>query len=361
MSNSSRRIASQLGALRFSLDIPSNEGRLPLSSHLRTIAMGLTLNELPVSDAIAPGIESAVGRATSNLGLRREGVDVFVYASPEIQATCLPSSTDRCVLRLSSELVSLLSQNELSFVVGHELAHHVYGHSSAHFKNEEISLEEVISLKYQEISADRLGLLACQSLKDAAGALIKAASGLTSPFIRLDVSEYLSTLSRFDDMDLVENDSSITSHPPLMIRCRALLWFFGAIGSSLNLANLLPSELDQVNGRIERDFSKFVDIHASTHKEKLVESYRLWLAMSGVASHGSFTKDAQEKFCNAFGIERLDQVKGFLSSSTPEEAIEYCRGRLSEAVHCLRRDFPASSASLMKEAHHEINMLGLVD
>ena len=357
MSNLPGSLPMNLEALRFSLDVPSKGTCLPLSSHLRSISLGLTLNELLVSNAIAPVIENAVDAAVRNLGLSRADVDVFVYASPEIQASCLPSSSERCVLRLSSALVSLLGDNELRFVIGHELAHHVFRHSSVTFRNEEVSLEEVVSVKYQEVSADRLGLLACQSLKDAVGALIKTASGLAAPYIRLDVSEYLSSLSRFDDGNLRGNDASITSHPPLMIRCRALLWLFGALGSSLSLVNLVAEELEEVNKRIEADFSRFVDIQASSHRDRLLESYRLWLAVSEIVSSGSFTKIAQDHFHKAFGSDRLEQIKNFLSGSSRSDALEFCQMRLAEAIHSLQKHFPASSARWMEGVDEQVKTL----
>lgn len=361
MDDSSGISIRDLEALRFSLDVPSKGVCLPLSSHLRAVSLGLTLNELLVSEAIAPVVENAVDGAVRNLRLSREDVDVFVYASPEIQASCLPSSSEGCVLRLSSALVSLLGENELRFVIGHELAHHVFKHSSVNFKNEDLSLEEVVSVKYQEVSADRLGLLACQSLKDSVGALIKTASGLGSPYIRLDVSEYLSSLSRFDDGSSTENDASVTSHPPLMIRCRALLWLFGALGSSLNIVNLVPSELDEVNKRIEQDFSRFVDIQASSHRRGLVESYRLWLAVSKIASAGTFTKAAQKKFQESFGLDRLDQIKKFLSGSSRTDAVEFCQIRLAEAVQALKKDFPVSSAPWIEKVKQDVEKLRFSD
>ncbi len=361
MSSSIGVATNRFSSLRFSLDEPRCETHFPLSSEFSAITNELTLSELPVNEAVTPDIEMSVSRAAHNLQVDRKCIDVFVHASPNIQAFCLPFSTERCILRLASSLVSLLSNKELSFVIGHELGHFIFGHAAYSHSEQLPSFESAISEKYREISCDRLGLLACGSLNDSVSSLLKSSSGLPSSLLNLNIPEYLASLNQFNSNEWAGFDGSLISHPPLMIRCRALLWFSGALGTSLNLSNLQAVELADINHRIENELSKFVDIHASRYRKHLVDSYRFWFSVYLIAAHGTFTSGAQERFSLAFGSKRLNQVKELLASSSTEDVNELIQGRLSETARKISKDFPRSSDRLFQSIKHDVFDLSLTN
>src|SRR5687768_6615234 len=82
-------------------------------------------------------------------------------------------------VRFSSTLVDILDEEEFCFVVGHELGHFLLRHTAGLHGSTE-SLELFMLQRAQEISADRLGMVACGSLDVAIKALKKTISGLNN-------------------------------------------------------------------------------------------------------------------------------------------------------------------------------------
>jgi Zn-dependent protease with chaperone function len=121
--------------------------------------------------------------------------DVFVTQNPEVSAMAL--GRDRPFIVISTGLVNLHDQEELRFVIGHELGHILSGHAVyrtmllwliqlagriAWMPIGVIGLRAIIWgleewFRKSELSCDRAGLLACQDLDAARRALMKLAGG----------------------------------------------------------------------------------------------------------------------------------------------------------------------------------------
>ncbi|MDZ7788904.1 MAG: M48 family metallopeptidase [Xanthomonadales bacterium] len=348
MSNAAPSEEKQLEKLRFPSDCQSVLSALAPIEELFAVAAECALNEFPVTEDLIPELEAALSRSLSKLGLNREDVQAYVYPDSNIQASCLPSQDSHCIVRLSSGLVQLLNNREVSFVIGHELAHHVFRHGSTVGGSDQLALEEKVALKHREISADRLGLIACGSLKESISALIKTVSGLDGSHLRLDVNAYIETLSKVDVQDDLGRSMSAQTHPPILIRCRSLLWFFGALGSSCQISHLSQEELELVNQRVLRDLERFVDSAAFNAKEDLVLNYDMWALICRILKEGRFSREGQEEFSTRFGPERLEKVKRFLSSSSPEELRTIAKRKRDSAADEVTRQFPVSGPSLMR-------------
>ena len=111
----------QKSAENFQLQL--NENSL-LNHRLRH---GLLINEYST-----PVLETAVSRVCGRLQFPRENIDAFVYSSPNIQASCISTTEQKCIIQISSSLANLLNENELVFIFGHELAHHLLKHWKTH-------------------------------------------------------------------------------------------------------------------------------------------------------------------------------------------------------------------------------------
>lgn len=136
-------------------------------------------------------------------------------------------------MMIHSALLDDLTLDELSFVLGHELGHVVFGHSafSVHeFFNQEDVVDPRVATsllswsRSAEVSADRIGMVCCGTLQAAATALFKTSSGLR----RVGPELVLSALRRQYD-ELVANIDSgegtggwLRTHPMTPIRFKAL-------------------------------------------------------------------------------------------------------------------------------------------
>ena len=76
----------------------------------------------------------------------------------------------------------------------------------------------------QEITADRAGLICCQSLSVAISAVIKIMSGLDEKHLNLKIDVILDEFKNINP-SLIPEEEMYSTHPPLPIRIRALLWF----------------------------------------------------------------------------------------------------------------------------------------
>lgn len=342
--------ANQLDSLRFPSDYQSVISSLAPIEKLSAVAAECVLNEFPVTAELTPELEAALSGALSKLGVEREIAQVYVYPDSNIQAGCLPSQDAHCIIRLSSGLVQLLDKREIAFVIGHELAHHIFRHGSTVGGSDHLALEEKIALKHREISADRLGLIACGSLKKSISALIKTVSGLDGSHLRLDINAYIETLSKVDVHTHLGQSLSAQTHPPILIRCRSLLWFFGALGSSCQINHLSQAELELVNQRVLKDLERFVDAAAFNAKQDLLLTYDMWALICSIVKDGRFSRESQEGFSIRFGPERLEKVKRFLNSSSKEELRTIAKRKRDSAASEVTRHFPASGPSLLRRS-----------
>ena len=191
------------------LKIQINEDRL-LNHRLRH---GLLINEYST-----PVLETAVARVCERLEFPRENIVAFVYSSPHIQASCISTSEQKCIIQISSSLANLLNENELVFIFGHELAHHLLKHWEN--SQDEESLESFVQKRAQEISVDRFGLYCCEGLKPAMTAIIKTVSGLDAAHIRFDVGQFISQLSLASKSGFYEDIKS--SHPSFLFKGKSV-------------------------------------------------------------------------------------------------------------------------------------------
>ncbi|HUD37504.1 MAG TPA: M48 family metallopeptidase [Streptosporangiaceae bacterium] len=121
--------------------------------------------------------------------------ELFIWQNPEVNAMAL--GTDKPFVVITTGLVDLMDEDELRFVIGHELGHVLSGHSVyrtmlfallalaarlALIPIAWIGLKAVIWgleewYRKSELSCDRAGLLACQDVPASRRALMKTAGG----------------------------------------------------------------------------------------------------------------------------------------------------------------------------------------
>lgn len=152
-------------------------------------------NALRINEYMIPKIHNLIMEACSNAEISKD-IHAFVYASHEVQASVSQEPNGSVLLAISSSAVRMLTHEELSFVIGHEMGHVAYEHIGmpVHLVPDEPSEEFLELQRAAEISADRVGYLQVKSLDVAVSAMAKMASGLDAQ--HLDFHPLLS-YSRF--------------------------------------------------------------------------------------------------------------------------------------------------------------------
>ena len=89
----------------------------------------LLARALRLSPSIAPEECEIVHHYCSVLKVETE-VELYVYSSNEMNAGCTQPEDGRVFILVSSILLESFDHDELRFVLGHELGHHIYDHHS---------------------------------------------------------------------------------------------------------------------------------------------------------------------------------------------------------------------------------------
>lgn len=290
---------------------------------------------LCISKAITPVLNERLVSVYQRLQIPDAAVEAFVYSTPEIQAACATDGDGACIIRFSSALVETLSSEEFEFVAGHELGHFLLGHGTNKPKQE--GLEYFMQSRAQEISADRIGLIACNSLDIAIRAMMKTISGLTSRHLRFDAGTFISQLKNHNF-----HSDVYTSHPSMLVRCRALLWFStkDSTGADKYLQKNTFAELDK---RIETDLRKYVDGPARKKIEKAKKNLSMWIFVLQIAEDNNFSKSEQEKFAKLFGKQTLKSMKNYLQALSAEQIRESINKRAESARQELIAIIPSTA------------------
>ena len=156
-------------------------------------------------------------------------IDVYVRRSDSHAASVIEITSDHYAIVLSHWLLSELNFDELTFVIGHELAHVAFGHfDSLKLATDKLPsrLKEKVheQSRLAEMSADIAGAMCCEDVKSARKALYKlSCSGLTD-LITLDSQSDHYQLDKVHE--LLEDQQTLfeaySNHPASIVRLTIL-------------------------------------------------------------------------------------------------------------------------------------------
>lgn len=165
-------------------------------------------------------------------------VDFYITGNTDINAFSVASedADEPNIVNINSGLLTLMTTDELRFVIGHELGHLINKDTALSrligfiFPNPEgipVSLQYKIRLHSQlaELVADRYGFMACGKLDACVTAFFKLASGLDLAKMNVSIDALLADNSRRLNYFLNERGLSRNSHPVNPIRVQAINLF----------------------------------------------------------------------------------------------------------------------------------------
>ena len=179
-----------------------------------------------------------------------------------------------------------LSDEELKFVIGHEIGHWLFNNNDIHGvlriaydrddHSPSLGLQNLLSTwqKLAEFSADRVGLIACGSLEYAVTTLYRVSTGLDPNSMQFDAKEYLRNLKSKTGLPQVSELDvfRLSSHPPLPIRLLAIEHFASsALFHNWSNEGSLIEDDDQLTEAISK-LVALVDFISedSTHNKRLL-------------------------------------------------------------------------------------------
>ncbi len=278
----------------------------------------LLASALRLTPEVAPELHGTVQDCRVRLGVDTE-VELFVFASAQYNAACTQPEGDRVFVLLASSLLEAFAPDELAYVVGHELGHHVYDHHevpaqvllrNAKGLPPELVLKAFAWQRHAEISADRAGLLCCGALDGAARSLFKLSSGLKNAPGPENIEAFLDQAGELTaeteemraGLDRVLTGDWLSTHPFSPLRLLAARVF-------------AQSEAMQEGGMplpvVEREVLDLMGIMEPSYlheKSEGAEAMRRLLFAAGIlvaAAHGEIEPSEREALASLLGPGRV--------------------------------------------------------
>ena len=249
----------------------------------------------------------------------QEKVDYYVTGDSSINAFSIAAedSEHPHIVNVNSELFNLMNEDELKFVIGHELGHLINQDTALrrliHFMYPPQSTQIPITLQYKihlhdnlaELVADRYGYIACGNLEACVTAFFKMASGLDLEKMQVSIDDLLSDNSKHLDYFLKGGGMSHYDHPVNPIRVQAI--------------NLFASARNQIE--LDNGMEELIQILLKVGNNPLDEPMSVFVATAGIIAanvDGNVSKEEYEQIIGTLSGSNIFP-KSFLESVLKED------------------------------------------
>lgn len=291
-------------------------------------------NYYRVDERITPELFRIGQKLTETLRLVKP-IDIYIGPNAELNAFCVPSKKgSRYIMVLYSGLVNAMDSQELLFTMGHEVGHAILNHGLATglaSENWDFSSFEIVQLRElersEEISADRIGLLACQNPHAASKAIFKLSTQLSNSWLSFDEHAYASHFDTFSDLnEILDVEDDNQTHPKDSLRVKALLAFANSqkFATALNLSafNLENEDMEravqEMLAVVSPDPSYFHAEDAEMHHHGFMEA----AALAIIFADGKVS-DIQLNWLNTF-LRWRNWTKDYIQARFSEEEFYEC-------------------------------------
>lgn len=197
-------------------------------------------HSLPVTEAVLPELYALCQDVKQRLEFD-EPVDFYITGTADVNAFAIGSDDPEVphIVEINSALFNLMNEDELRYIIGHELGHlinrdsvvgnlfrYVYPTDEAR-----ANVPYFLSQRYEfwsriaELSADRYGYMACENLDACVTAIFKLASGLNLDKMNIRIADLMEINSQNLDFFMTENINIGGTHPVNPIRIQAIHLF----------------------------------------------------------------------------------------------------------------------------------------
>jgi uncharacterized tellurite resistance protein B-like protein len=289
----------------------------------------LLLSGLRLTPRLHPLVFNVVDACVTKLGVA-DPVESYCFPDAMMQAFVVREGNGKVLLGFSSGLLERLEEGELTFVVGHELGHAIYGHLAMSGdvlkKDDRVNPSTILRLfaykRYAEITADRVGLLCCDDLAVAVRALFKVTSGLSNARSVKDASEFS---AQYHDLKASTSKSEasdwLSTHPYSPLRLEALT-LFARSQTFHRLQN--RNEGDLTEEQLEREVSQIIGmmnpsvmLEGASTRESLL--FFAMAALEVATADGSIDPREHQLLLGIRSRITNEQDAMWIASMTPEE------------------------------------------
>jgi Zn-dependent protease with chaperone function/uncharacterized tellurite resistance protein B-like protein len=276
-----------------------------------------------------------------------EPVDFYITGDASVNAFSLAAEDkgEPHIVNVNSALFDLMTQDELRFVIGHELGHLINRDTALsrliNFvfppnSNVPVSLQYKIRLHAQlaELVADRYGFMATESMDVCVTAFFKMASGLDLAKMNVSLDALIADNNRRLEYFLKDKGVSRASHPVNPIRVQALNLFANAASEE---------ELKQGMDELISILLKVGDTELDEHLARFIASAGIIVAMAD--------KEVHEEEFNQI-LDSLASLKIFPRQFLDEIAEGDVGGTFNQAVGGILNLDPSMRQGLLEYMIH---------
>lgn len=254
----------------------------------RMVKMVLLGSSVKVTERQFPRVHRLYTGAATTLDVQQLP-DLFISASPVLNATTIGIDAPKIVV--NSALLDLLDDEELRYVLGHELGHALSGHalyqtllayvmligqtiSAIPFGGVGLYVVKLALAEWSrkaELSGDRAGLLATQDVHVAVRVQMKLSSG--GHLDQLDQTEFLEQARRYEDSDDL-GDSLVKlmlidgmTHPMGVVRAAEIRRWVDSGAYGKVLAGEYPRRDSDADAKMSEEAAAAADAYATTFRE----------------------------------------------------------------------------------------------
>ena len=308
--------------LRYADDnVAEHEGLfLKQFNNSNTHRMHLLSTSLKITKEITPKIYNIIDNILTQLEILDINLECYVYNDAEMNASCFSiEDNTNIVIMISSGLVNNMKEDELAFVIGHEIGHYIFGHLEyreiVREKNELLDMK--ISRVYQshEISADRIGLICSGSIESSLRAIIKTVSGLSDEFITHNLHSYLHQIQSLKYDDLAHSKHT---HPIFPIRAKSLTLFSMSelYYWWINDTRKAPLNTEILTKKIRKDLESTTLKSLRDESTHIVEKFQLWFYVKSFTEDNKLDKNELSFLENQFGSDTAIKALRFAEDNS---------------------------------------------
>ena len=219
----------------------------------------------------------------------KKPIDFYITNSAELNAFAL-TRTERGeadIININSGLISMFDDEELRFVIGHEIGHLITRYARVvklinfvfpEAENIPLILAHKIELwqKVSELTADRFGYIASPSVEKCVSGFFKMASGLSTDRIKFDYQAYIRDNEKI--LNYFSENRNLLSHPVNPLRIKAIELF----GESKLYKAISQGEDLKHDEELSKNMEQLIDILITISSSPMDAQRKLFVASAGI-------------------------------------------------------------------------------